>query len=180
MSTTNTHLHYLKGGPEFTVATDHKPLEGIFKKDLFEIPNPCLQRLREKLVEFCFVVKWVPGMTHHIADALSRAPLFSPKETDDMRVDTARVCLATTPGKSSELDVILDAVDTDYIKLKHDILNSTETSVYARQLRSVFANLSIDDDLVYIDAKQIVLPIGAVRKILVLAHSLHSGISKTY
>ena len=27
---------YLKGGPEFTVATDHKPfLEGILKKDLF-------------------------------------------------------------------------------------------------------------------------------------------------
>ena len=104
----------------------------------------------------------------------------SAQKKHDMRVDTARVCLATTPGKSSELDVILDAVDTDYIKLKHDILNSTETSVYARQLRSVFANLSIDDDLVYIDAKQIVLPIGAVRKILVLAHSLHSGISKTY
>ena len=48
---------YLK----FTVATDHKPLEGIFKKDLFEIPNPRLQQLREKLVEFSFVVKWVPG-----------------------------------------------------------------------------------------------------------------------
>ena len=72
---------YLKGGPEFTVATDHKPLEGIFKKDLFEVLNPGLQRLREKLVEYSFVVKWVPRKTHHIADALSRAPLFSPDET---------------------------------------------------------------------------------------------------
>ena len=170
---------YLKGGPEFTVATDHKPLEGIFKKDLFEIPNPQLQHLREELVEFCFVVKWVPGKTQHIADALSRAPLFSPEETDDMRLDTARACLATTPRKSSELDVILDAIDANYIKLKHDILNSTESSVYDRQLRSVFTNLSNDEDLVYIDAKRIVLPIGAVRKILALAHSTHSGISKT-
>ena len=31
---------YLKGGTHFTVATDHKPLEGIFAKDLYDIPNP--------------------------------------------------------------------------------------------------------------------------------------------
>ena len=171
---------YLKGGPEFTVTTDHKPLEGIFKKDRFENPNPRLQRLREKLVEFSFVVKWVPGKTHHIADALSRAPLFSPEETVDMRIDTARACLATTPGMANELDTILNAFDADFIKLKHDILNSTETSVYAKQLKSVFSHLSIDDNLVYIDAKRIVLPIAAVKNILTLAHTTHSGISKTH
>ena len=32
----------------------------------------------------------------------------------------------------------------------------------------------------YIDAKRIVLPIAAVMKILVLAHTTHSGLSKTY
>ena len=36
-----------------------------------------------------------------------------------------------------------------------------------------------DDDLAYIDAKRIVLPIAAVQNILALAHSTHSGISKT-
>ena len=171
---------YLKGGPEFTVATDHKPLERIFKKDLFEIPNPCLPRLREKLVEFSFIVQCVPEKTHHIADTLSRAPLFRPEETEDMRIDTARACLATTPGMANELDTILNAVDADYIKLKHDILTSTETSVYTRQLRSVFSHLSIDEDLAYIDAKRILLPIAAVQNILALAHTTHSGISKTY
>lgn len=29
----------LKGAKYFTVVTDHRPLEGIFKKDLFEIPS---------------------------------------------------------------------------------------------------------------------------------------------
>ena len=33
---------YLKGGTHFTVATDQKPLEGIFAKDLYDIPNPRL------------------------------------------------------------------------------------------------------------------------------------------
>ena len=50
---------YLKGLPHFTAATDHKPLEGIFKKDLFEVQNPRLQRMREKLLLYTFTVKWV-------------------------------------------------------------------------------------------------------------------------
>ena len=53
--------YYLKGGTYFTVATDHKPLEGNFAKDLYDIPNPRLQRLSEKLVEYNFTVKWVSG-----------------------------------------------------------------------------------------------------------------------
>ena len=40
---------YLKGAPSFNVVTDHKPLEGIVKKDLFNVGNPRLQRIREKL-----------------------------------------------------------------------------------------------------------------------------------
>ena len=83
--------YYLKGGTHFTVATDHKPLEGIFAKNLYDIPNSRLQRLCEKLVEYSFTVKWVPGKSHHIADALSRAPLFSPEKTEDMHVNSARL-----------------------------------------------------------------------------------------
>ena len=56
---------YLKGCESFTVATDHRPLEGIFKKDIFEIPNQRLQRILEKLAEFNMIVKWVPGKSHH-------------------------------------------------------------------------------------------------------------------
>ena len=41
---------YLKGSSSFTVATDHNPLLGVFKKDIFEVSNPRLQRIREKLV----------------------------------------------------------------------------------------------------------------------------------
>ena len=35
---------YLKGLPSFLVLTDHRPLEGIFKKCLFDLPNARLQR----------------------------------------------------------------------------------------------------------------------------------------
>ena len=80
---------YLKGVPSFNVVTDHKPLEGIFKKDLFDIGNSRLQRIREKLLEYNFSVTWVPGKSHLIADALSRSPLFAPEEVEDIAIDTA-------------------------------------------------------------------------------------------
>ena len=74
---------YLKGADKFTVATDHCPLKGIFKKELFEIPNPRIQRIREKLVEYNITMKCVPGKSHYIADALPRAPLIHPPVPDE-------------------------------------------------------------------------------------------------
>ena len=67
---------FLKGLPTFTVATDHGPLVGTFSKNLADLTNPRLLRLREKISGYCFKVTYVPGKTHNIADALSRAPIF--------------------------------------------------------------------------------------------------------
>ena len=35
-------------------------------------------RMREKVTSYNFSVIWTPGKNHHIADALSRAPVFGP------------------------------------------------------------------------------------------------------
>ena len=156
----------LKGLPHFTVATDHKPLEGVFKKDLFEVNNPRLQRIREKLLPYAFTLKWVAGKTHLIADALSWAPLFQPADLDDMIIDTARTCLVTVEGKKSELTAILYSMDFDYMLLKNDVLDGTANSRYAAQLKAVFDHLSVDGELVYLDAKRIVMPLKGVKFIL--------------
>ena len=54
--------------------TDHRPLVGIFRKQLHELDNARLMRMREKRTNFSFEVKWVEGKTHMIPDALSGAP----------------------------------------------------------------------------------------------------------
>ena len=72
---------YLLGLPKFTVVTDHRPLEGVFKKTIFDVPHPRLQRLREKLAAYNFIVTWALGKTHPIADALSRAPFSNQRNT---------------------------------------------------------------------------------------------------
>ena len=52
------------------VPTDHRPLVGIFRKQLSMLENNRLMRMREKIIEFTFEVKWVEArhttlLTHY-------------------------------------------------------------------------------------------------------------------
>ena len=123
---------YLKGLPLFTVMTDHKPLEGVFKKQLFDLLNARLMRMREKLSGYCFDVKWVPGKNHQIADALSCAPFFEPEEEPDIIIDTALTCLCVTNDPS--YPVLLDNIDQDYLLCCNDIVDGTSHSSMIQKL----------------------------------------------
>ena len=69
---------YLPGLPTFEVWTDHRPLVGIFSKTLHLLINRRLMRMRKKIMDFNFTVKWIQGKTHYMADALSNFPVFQP------------------------------------------------------------------------------------------------------
>ena len=88
-----------EGMPHFDVITDHRPLLGIFRKNLHEINNPRLQRFREALLAYTFEVKWVEGKRHLIADALSRAPVF--KSVDEAADPTLAQVFCSNRGRSS-------------------------------------------------------------------------------
>ena len=72
---------------DFTVESDHKPLEMIALKNLVAAP-PRLQRMLLRLQHFNCTIKYRPGKEMLLADALSRLP--SPANTTielDMRID---------------------------------------------------------------------------------------------
>ena len=71
---------YLRACPHFKVLTDHRPLVGIFKKNMDDVSNSRLQRIMMKTQCFQFSVEYTPGKTHLIADSLSRNPIWSPPE----------------------------------------------------------------------------------------------------
>ena len=77
--------HYLLGCPSFTVITDHRPLVGTFAKNLADVENPRIRRLREKVLQYSFTVKWVAGRANILADALSRAPISGSDDQEDFR-----------------------------------------------------------------------------------------------
>ena len=150
----------------------------MFQKDIFDLASPHLQRLREKVAMFTFDVHWVPGKTHFIADALSRAPLFAAEDLPGLEIDTAISCLSQT----SQLSIrnIYDAIDDDYNQLIIDVLNNTYVSQYSQQLKRSFDSLLVSDNLVLLDSRSIVVPLPAVKNVLHLLHASHSGMTKTF
>ena len=78
VNASNKCSYYLAGFSQLEVWTDHRPLVGAFEKHLHLMQNQRLMHMHEKLTNYNFTVIWTPGKTHHIADALSRAPVFGP------------------------------------------------------------------------------------------------------
>ena len=152
---------YLRGLPLFSVYTDHRPLQGVFQNDIFDLASPRLQRLREKIAMYSFQVCWVPGKTHLIADALSHAPLFAPEEQPGLDIDTAISCLTQTSHPSIRL--IYDSVDDDYRILLDDFKNGSTISSYSHALKGSLDFLSVSKSLVLLDSRLTVLPLPAVK-----------------
>lgn len=178
--------YYLMGHKGFKVITDHRPLLGIFGKDLGELSNPRLQRIREKLAPFSFDIEWTSGKTHLIADALSRAPCFSPPEEPE---DTSNTCNAVLDSHLPLRPLLEAAADRNYQEVINAIRNGKTNltllppSHPAQAYSNVWLHLSLLDDshdtLIVYDGTRIVVPPSARQEILRLLHLPHQGVVKT-
>ena len=105
---------FLAGLPTFSIFTDHKPLIPILNsKQLDEIENPRLQRLRMKILEYTFVATWVKGKDNEGPDALSRAPVSQLMPDDELGEDKDAASinsLIMNSIRSVDVNLRLDAV----------------------------------------------------------------------
>ena len=77
--------YFLLGCESFLLATDHKPLLGVLSdRNIEDISNPRLQRLKEKTLMFRFSICHLPGRLNKVADAASRYPTSQPGEGDTL------------------------------------------------------------------------------------------------
>lgn len=118
-------------GKSVVVETDHKPLEAIFKKPLDKTPAR-LQRMRIKLLAYDLQLKYKPGTSLKIPDALSRAHVNNQLnlfETEiEAQINVVIASLNITTGRLVQLreetnkDIILKSI-LNYIKLGWPKLN---------------------------------------------------------
>ena len=185
--------YYLYGLSNFTVVVDHRPLQGLFKKHLPDIPNPRLLRIREKLQGYSFDVTWVPGKQHAIADALSRMPKFSPPEDGEDLDREIYGCLAVVEITDDPLlGPLFEAASADpryqqvVEALRQDQNPSTLAMLHpARAYKAIWNELSILTDktethhLLVFDGRRLIVPPKARTNIIDQLHIPHGGIVKT-
>ena len=171
--------HYLLGYP-FHVITDHRPLVGIFNKALHELENPRLLRMREKLTSFTFDISWKEGKSNYIADALSRYPVFPPKEIINEKVLPTFLSINVTQTQHVALDTIRYSTSPEIIELKAylegaEIAKSQDMKQYSKYLH----DLSLHENLVLFQSSKIVIPRDLKKVILANLHIGHGGEAKT-
>ena len=172
---------FIRGIEHFEVITDHRPLIGIFAKTLNQIENNMVVRLREKISDHPFEVKWVAGKENIIADALSRAPA---KTTDSSTSLPLNACVL---APTSTLVPIIDCAKSDmtYKKIVDAFkegrkLNNLPEDHPARRLKEVWERLSLSDEgLLIVDEDKLYLPPGVRKKVLQQLHESHCGYGKT-
>jgi len=97
--------YFTLGCEKLTIATDHKPLVAIFgDKDLNQISNPRIFRLKQRTLQWFFQMVYLPGKTNSAADAVSRHPSPSGVQTVDVSVLSAGAeALSQNPSPNGEL-----------------------------------------------------------------------------
>ena len=96
--------------------TDHKPLVGLMNsKALVDIANPRLLRLKEKMLPYRFVVRYLQGKRNYAADFLSRYPAMraAPDAADSVLDEEVEAAVAAATIAALDLGdrVTLDEED---------------------------------------------------------------------
>ena len=118
----NKTKHFVLGCKQLYVATDHKPLLGTFgDRNLEQVENPRLRRLKEKTKMFDFKMIHVPARKHAGPDALSRNPVCGEGLMGDMDAKEAR--LAVLAGIRIREEVIEEEEKDPAVEMAEDKLS---------------------------------------------------------
>lgn len=183
--------HYLYGR-YFTVVTDHKPLEMIFKKPLRVAP-PRLQRMMLKVQGYDFDVQYRPGNEMTLADTLSRMPNVSNTGYIDLDSHVEEISMRSIDN--TDIDMInfseekrreLRAETTkDHVlhKLAECIFIGWPEDIkyIPNELRNFWTyrdELAVEDGIIF-KGRQVIIPETMQDDILSQLHSGHQGIEKT-
>ncbi|MEL6802917.1 MAG: DDE-type integrase/transposase/recombinase, partial [Bacteroidota bacterium] len=186
------------GCRKLTIATDHQPLLGLFKKQLDSITNPRLLRILAKTLMFTFDVVYTPGTANKGADAVSRNPVSKDTNllvTDDIDehvndIPASMVARLTDEHNDSANNLyapytqLRDAIrsDTGYSKLQHLIsdgfpLNKQDMPLDLQSFWSVKDRLTQTEEGIILMDRRVVIPANYRSAVLQVLHSAHQGVS---
>jgi transposase InsO family protein len=180
--------HYLIGCPSFVVKTDHRPLVGLFVKDMVAIDNPRLVRIRESVLGYVFTVEHVPGIKNAAADALSRYPLRTPSdatehhcvstiqesEDDEELVEPGIADLVASTTRDEELQLLKRCIRGE------DVPHAIQVKDLLARYRPWSDRISVHKSgLLLVDCRRIIVPKESRSSILSAVHQAHPGLQRS-
>ena len=172
-------FHLYLYGTEFTIYTDHKPLEIIYSPQ--RKPPARIERWALRLQPYRFKIQYTPGADNP-ADVLSRLPLpHQPHVEQSIAEEYVSYIVSNAVPKAMTLDQIIRAslADTALQQVINCIASGDwSTTADLQPYSQVSDELSVQNGLL-LRGTRIVMP-GELRKTtLELAHQGHQGIVKT-
>ena len=174
-------FHTYLFGHSFTVNTDHKPLESIHLKHLTAAP-PRLQRMLLRLQPYDLVIRYQPGKSIEIADALSR---LSPEETEAIPGMNVQVHDIHPQFSNSILQRIREQTvsDPELNALKEMIHSGWPSTIQQVPVPLKpywpFRDELAAEDGIVMKSQRIIIPTVLQKEILTKLHTAHQGIEKT-
>ena len=177
------HFHQYLSGRQFTLYTDHKPIESLVLKPLVDT-SPRVQRLMLHLSQYNMNVQYKAGKYLLLSDCLSR--LSNPTMQEEDESLNFHVTLIESVDGVPNLAKACEALMEDPVSvlLGDLILNGWPYSCKEldQELKPYWIhhfNLSIVDGIILLGEDHIVVPVALHESFLRALHYTHQGITKT-
>ena len=178
------HFHQYLFGWQFTLYTDHKPIESLVLKPLVDT-SPRIQWLMLRLTQYHMNVEYKSGKHLLISDCLSR--LSNPNtQEEDKSLNPHVMPIETEKDSLVNLAQVREALMEDPVSvlLGDLILNGWLDSCkdLDQELKPYWVhrfNLSITDGIIMLGEDCIVVPAALHENFLKALHYTHQGITKT-
>lgn len=174
------HFHLFLFGSEFTLVTDHKPLEIIYGQRTAKT-SARIERWVLRLQPYSFKIIYKAGITNP-ADYLSRHPTNeSRKKQEKMTEQYINFVTQNSVPKAMTLQEIINATDSDaaLTTLRDAIKTNKWDSPIVKPFKAVKNELTTTTQGVILRGTRIVIPSVLQQRALDIAHETHLGIEKT-
>jgi len=148
-------------GRQFTVVSDHKPLQFIFGQGK---SSPKVLRWRLQLQEFSFTVEYGPGKSNVVADCLSRVNSF--ECGDDPLISEAEIINA-------------QRFDNECKSLLANLKSARKPANIDNSTWRCRNELCVKNNVIYTICDKLFVPFRMRVKLLTVGHGVHHGVNQT-
>ena len=174
------HFHLFLFGSEFTLITDHKPLEIIYGQRTAKT-SARIERWILRLQPYAFKIMYKSG-ANNPADYLSRHPTHeSKRKQEKMTEQYINFVTQNSVSKAMTLKEILDATNDDaaLTELRDAIKTNKWDSPAVKPFKAVKNELTSTAQGIILRGTRIVIPSALQQRAINIAHETHLGIEKT-